>query len=74
MEKDRIYFFTRIGGKSKIAQNIINLFPGTYTTYIEPFVGSGQVFLRLKKHKKVNYILNDLDQNNLLSVGNLSEN
>jgi DNA adenine methylase len=61
MGSQKIYFFTRIGGKSKIADKIIEYFPRHYDTYIEPFAGSAQVFLSLKTSEKTRYILNDLD-------------
>jgi len=56
-----MYFFTRIGGKHKVAPLLIEKFP-PFTTYVEPFVGSGQVFLALPLEKKKKYILNDLDE------------
>ena len=35
-------FFGRMGGKSKIANKLISLFPdpNSYTTYVEPFIGA----------------------------------
>jgi DNA adenine methylase len=47
-----------IGGKNRIADKIIALFP-PHTTYVEPFAGGAQVFFH-KKPSKVE-ILNDLD-------------
>lgn len=61
MDKNKIYFFTRIGGKRKIANEIINYFPYNYNIYIEPFAGSAQIFLALKKNDNTKYILNDID-------------
>jgi DNA adenine methylase len=55
-----ISFIGRIGGKTKSADLIISMFPKNYTTYVEPFLGSGIVFFR--KPFVDNYeILNDLD-------------
>lgn len=61
MNNGKIYFFTRIGAKSKIANQIINKFPNNYNTYIEPFAGSALFFFSFKKNKNTNYILNDID-------------
>ena len=36
--------FARIGGKSKLAMQIINYFPDNYDLYVEPFVGAGNIF------------------------------
>ena len=55
-----MYFFTRIGGKHKVAPLFIQHFP-PFMTYVEPFVGSGQVFLALPLEEKKKYILNDVD-------------
>lgn len=47
----------RQGNKSKYLKYIIPNIPSTYNTYIEPFVGSGAVFLKLEPSK---WIINDL--------------
>lgn len=59
-EGEKVYFFTRIGGKHKVAPLIIDLFP-QFQTYVEPFVGSGQVFLSLILKPNKKYVLSDLD-------------
>ena len=51
--------FCRNGNKTPIADKIMNLFP-THTTYVEPFVGSGAVYLH-KEPSKVE-VLNDIDK------------
>lgn len=51
--------FSYIGGKRALAGKIIALFP-EHRTYIEPFVGGGQVFFR-KQPSKVE-VLSDLDR------------
>jgi len=53
-------FFSRLGGKILLRKKIIKYFPLEYSTYIEPFVGSGALFFQsLKKPKE---IINDLDK------------
>src|SRR5579864_6871744 len=47
-----------IGGKNRIAQQIISLIP-EHKTYVEPFGGGAQVLFR-KKRSEVE-VLNDLD-------------
>lgn len=51
--------FSRWGGKFRLRETIVSMFPPSFTTYIEPFVGSGQVFLELPLCKNVQYVLND---------------
>lgn len=55
-------FFARMGGKSKIADTLISHFPdpNSYTTYVEPFIGAGNIFLR-KPYKSKVEVINDLD-------------
>ena len=55
-------FFSRMGGKSKIANNLISHFPdpNSYTTYVEPFIGAGNIFFR-KPYKSKIEVINDLD-------------
>ncbi|GBC62527.1 restriction endonuclease subunit M [Desulfonema ishimotonii] len=48
-----------IGGKSKLAPEIIKLFPETYDTYCEMFSGAAWVFF--KKEPTSAEVLNDLD-------------
>lgn len=66
-------FFSRFGGKSRKSEQIINFFP-EHNIYIEPFLGSGAIYLK-KPSSKLS-ILNDLDPiiyqifKNVQKVGN----
>jgi DNA adenine methylase len=52
-------FIKYIGNKSKHLKYILPHIPKEYNTYIEPFVGSGAVFLALQPDK---WIINDLNK------------
>jgi len=55
--------FARFGGKSRIADQLIEYFPDDYNLYVEPFVGGGNIFFRLPEDKKTNpMVINDLDK------------
>lgn len=61
----RLTIFTRIGGKNFIREKIVKMFPESYTTYIEPFIGGGQVLMELLENEynpKVEYVGNDLNK------------
>lgn len=62
----RIYFFTRIGGKHRVAPRIVDASPPDgFSTYIEPFAGSAQVFLYMASMRPLNgikIVLNDLNR------------
>jgi DNA adenine methylase len=64
----RIYFFTRIGGKHRVAPRLVDAFPlEGFTTYVEPFAGSAQVFLYMASQPQQprslsKIVLNDLDR------------
>jgi DNA adenine methylase len=51
-------FIGRVGGKSKIAEQIVARFP-KHEIYVEPFFGGGSVFFR--KEKSPIEVINDLD-------------
>ena len=53
-------FFCRIGNKTPMMKQILPCIPTGYITYVEPFVGSGAVFLSLPKVNKE--VINDLDK------------
>lgn len=55
-------FFSRMGGKSKIAKKLINQFPNpdSYTIYVEPFIGAGNIFFK-KPYQSKTEVINDLD-------------
>ena len=56
--------FARIGGKFYLKKTILDLFPdkNEYTTYVEPFIGGGNVYFDLFAVDKKN-VINDLDEN-----------
>jgi site-specific DNA-adenine methylase len=56
--------FGRIGGKSKIADKLIDLFPplNSYKIYVEPFVGAGNVFFKKPYLEGQLEVINDLDK------------
>lgn len=53
-------FYGRLGGKSKSAKKLIAMFPAA-TTYVEPFMGAGNIVLRIPKGKYAMEHINDLD-------------
>lgn len=55
----RLVSFCYVGGKYKNREKIISQFPEQYDTYVEPFVGSGQIFLNIGKRDGVLYVIND---------------
>lgn len=60
--KPLLPIFARVGGKTKLADKIISLFPPEkyIKTYVECFVGGGSIFFR-KKPAQIN-VINDLDK------------
>lgn len=52
-------FIARMGGKFRLRKKIVSMMPTDYETYVEPFLGGGQVFLELEKERKKKYVLND---------------
>lgn len=52
----------RMGGKSNIKNEIIDLFPSNYTNmvYVEPFVGGGNILLAKETSRKE--VINDIDK------------
>ena len=54
--------FSRMGGKSKLADYIVSKFPKEYETYVEPFVGGGSVYFRktLSNKNVINDIVSDI--------------
>lgn len=55
----RLVSFSYVGGKYRTRKKIMALFPDQYDTYIEPFLGSGQIFLNIGKRTGTQYIIND---------------
>jgi len=60
MDKPLKPAFGRVGGKTKLANKIISLFPA-HETYVELFVGAGAIYLS-KPVSTVN-VINDVDKN-----------
>lgn len=54
--------FARVGGKSRLAEKVVEHFIEGYENmvYVEPFVGGGSVFF--KKNKCIGEVINDLDK------------
>lgn len=52
-------FIKWFGNKSRYRDHLISFFPAEFNTYIEPFVGSGAVFLQLRPKK---WIINDINR------------
>lgn len=58
-------FFGRMGGKSKVVNQLLMLLPAsnTYQIYCEPFVGAGSLFLKIKEHHpNKHFVINDANQ------------
>ena len=61
----RIYFFTRIGGKHRVAPKLLEYMPPLeeMDTYVEPFAGAAQLFLFMPLlPPKTKIVLNDIDR------------
>ncbi len=58
------------GNKSKHINKFIKYFPKEYNTYIEPFIGSGAVLLKLEPDK---WIINDINKD-LINIWNTVKN
>ena len=65
--------FGRMGGKSKLAKTLIKMFPDNYDTYVEPFVGAGNVYFRIP-YKVSKEVINDLDEDIYIVMKSLKEN
>jgi len=52
----------RMGSKKSLQKVIKNKTPDNYTTYIEPFVGSGAIYYHLDVAPDVRCVINDLDK------------
>ena len=52
-----------MGGKSKLATQIIDKFPTGCDTFVEAFVGAGNIFFRIPDEKRASKnVINDLDK------------
>ena len=59
------------GNKSKHVNKILPFIPNTFNTYIEPFVGSGALFLKLEPKT---WIINDLNEDIINVWQNVKDN
>lgn len=64
-------FIKWIGNKSKHLKHILPHIPKDYNTYIEPFVGSGSMFLKLQPD---NWIINDINKDIINVWNNIKDN
>ena len=51
------------GAKGKLHDKYIQLIPTNVMSYVEPFVGSGAIFLNKPRYPKTEEIINDIDEN-----------
>ncbi len=55
-------FLKWAGGKTQLADDILKRMPVYFNTYFEPFVGSGAIFFRLYRERKIKHaILSDIN-------------
>lgn len=55
-------FLKWAGGKTQLADDILQRMPVSFNTYFEPFVGSGAIFFRLYREKKIRHaVLSDIN-------------
>jgi len=69
-------YFGRMGGKSKVVNQLLMLLPpsNTYQIYCEPFVGAGSFFLKIKRyHPNKHFVINDANQD-IFSIWNDLQN
>lgn len=63
-----------MGGKSKLAKQIIERFPTGYDTFVETFVGAGNIFFRIPDEKRAKKnVINDLDEDIYIIMKELKE-
>jgi DNA adenine methylase len=62
----------RMGGKSKLKLRLIEMFPKDYDTFVEPFVGAGNIFYSTPKVE--NEIINDKDKDMYIIHKGLQQN
>jgi len=61
-----------MGGKSKLKLRLIEMFPKDYDTFVEPFVGAGNIFYSTPKVE--NEIINDKDKDMYIIHKGLQQN
>lgn len=67
-------FFSYVGSKNKVVENILSQFPTDFLNYYEPFVGGGSVFWGLPVVKNKNYFLSDLNDSLINTYKIVQEN
>lgn len=64
--------FGRTGGKKNLKKRLIAMFPTEYNTFVEPFVGAGNIFYSTPKVD--NEIINDIDEDMYIIHKGLQDN
>ena len=69
-------FFKWVGGKTQIADKILDVFPSEIENYYEPFVGGGAMLFRvLQKYPNIKtVVINDLNRDVILSYTQVKQN
>jgi DNA adenine methylase len=62
----------RYGGKSRLKEKLIEMFPKNYITFVEPFVGAGNIFYSTPKVETE--VINDLDKDMYILHKGLQKN
>jgi DNA adenine methylase len=64
----------RVGRKKSLQSKIKSIAPKNYTKYVEPFVGSGDIFFHLNIDNDTPVVINDLDKNIITAFRILKSN
>nr|WP_250311766.1 Dam family site-specific DNA-(adenine-N6)-methyltransferase [Rickettsia endosymbiont of Oedothorax gibbosus] len=66
-------FFTWVGGKRKLADQLIKYVPATFNNYYEPFLGGGALFFKIKDRCKQCF-LSDINLELITSYNTVKKN